>query len=239
MKGSQTNKPPRVLLMIPCYNEESSIGPLLQEIQELDESYDTIVVDDGSEDNTYAIASRFSPCLKLAVNLGIGGAVQTAIKYAFENDYDYCIQVDGDGQHPPDQIKALLESYRKSPANLVVGSRFLTEENFRSTWARRLGIKIISGTIKLVFGCEATDPTSGFRLMDREAIHLFSRKYPCDFPEPISIAIALEHGLTIKELPVDMQERKHGKSSISGFKTFAYMLRVVGYLILIRISRKM
>ena len=164
--------------------------------------------------------------------------MQVAIKYACEYNYETCIQVDGDGQHPPDQIKVLVESYRKSPANLIIGSRFLSNENYMSTWARRLGIKSISHAIKLLYNCKVSDPTSGFRLMDRKAIHLFSTQYPYDFPEPISIATALERCLTIREIPLNMRARRHGKSSISGLMSLSYMLRVVGYLILTRIGRR-
>jgi len=234
-----TSIPHKILLIIPCYNEESNIGKLLEEIKELNEGYDTIVVDDGSTDNTYAIGSKFSSCIRLASNIGIGGSVQTGIKYALEHGYDLCIQVDGDGQHPPSQIRILLESYVTSPANLIIGSRFLSDVGFVSTWARRLGIKIISGVIRLLFGNNIADPTSGFRLIDIEAIRVFSTEYPHDFPEPISVAIALERGFKVSEVSVQMRPREHGGSSISGIKTFAYMLRVVGYLILIRMGRHM
>src|SRR5712664_2962448 len=115
---------PRVLLMIPCLNEEASIVPLLHEIRALGEGYETVVVDDGSSDDTYRVASQHSTCLRLPMNLGIGAAVQTGIKYAWEHRYDLCIQVDGDGQHPPGQIKSLVDSYRDAPANLIIGSRF-------------------------------------------------------------------------------------------------------------------
>ncbi|HAW49542.1 TPA: glycosyltransferase family 2 protein [bacterium] len=229
--------PQRILVMIPCYNEESSIGPLLREIQELDVHYDTLVIDDGSQDNTYSTASKLSSCLRLVANIGIGGCVQTAIKYAFLNDYDLAIQVDGDGQHPPSQIHTLINDYTKSPSNLIIGSRFLLKERFQSTLMRRIGISAISCIIKWLFGKKITDPTSGLRLMDREAIKLFSSEYPHDFPEPISVGFALERGLTIREVPIAMRTREHGTSSISGIKTIAYMLRVIGYLILIRIGR--
>lgn len=223
--------------MIPCYNEAASVGMLLREIQELCAGYETIVVDDGSEDETYAIASQLSPCLKLVANLGIGGAVQAAIKYALENDYDLCIQVDGDGQHPPSEIRCLLERYKVSSANLIIGSRFLSNGVFRSTWARRLGIGTIRTVIRWLFGQELTDPTSGLRMMDRQAMQIFSAEYPQDFPEPISVAMALERGLKVSEVPVHMRFRGNGASSITGIKTVTYMLRVVGYLFLVRMGR--
>lgn len=229
----------RVLLIIPCYNEASSVGTLLREIQALNAGYHTIVIDDGSRDETFAVASQLSPCLKLAANLGIGGAVQTGIKYALEHDYDLCIQIDGDGQHPPSQIRSLLESYRASPANLIIGSRFLSESDFKSTHLRRVGIQVIRTVIYWLFGRAITDPTSGLRLMDKKAIRLFSSEYSRDFPEPISIAVALERGLIVREIPVQIRLREHGRSSIAGLKTLAYVLRVVGYLILNRLGRNL
>ena len=238
MRNSQGGVAPyRILLAIPCYNEEGAIGPLLREIRSLHADYDMIVVDDGSRDNTYGVASAMAPCLRLIANLGIGGGVQTSIKYAFERGYDLCVQVDGDGQHPASEICVLVDSYRASPANLIIGSRFLADGEFRSTFARRVGIQAISAAIRWFFGCRVTDPTSGFRIMDREAIRIFSAEYPHDFPESISVAVALEHGLSIREVPVRMRAREHGDSSIQGLKRMAYMLRVIGYLALIRLKR--
>lgn len=223
--------------MIPCYNEVDSIGALLQEIQGLKAGYDIVVIDDGSKDDTFDTANRFSPCLKLKMNLGIGGAVQTGIKYAMENGYDLCVRIDGDGQHPPDQIHVLIDNYLESQANLIIGSRFHLSSEFQSTWTRRLGISVIRSAFKWLFGHEITDPTSGFILIDKEAIQLFSKEYPQDYPESISTAIALERGLTVREVPVKMRARTHGSSSIGRMKSFFYMLRVVGYLILIRMGR--
>ncbi|MBF0290346.1 MAG: glycosyltransferase family 2 protein [SAR324 cluster bacterium] len=228
---------PRILIMIPCYNEEASIGAVLKEIQSMKLGYDTIVIDDGSVDKTSQNAAVLSPCIKLVANLGIGGAVQTAIKYSLENNYDLCIQLDGDGQHPPDQILVLLENYSEASANLLVGSRFMAESSFRSTSMRRFGIQILCKMIQWIYRKTITDPTSGFRLMDKTAMRLFCTHYPMDFPEPISLAIAFEEGLVVREVPVSMKPRKKGTSSITGFKTVAYMMRVIGYLFLIRIGR--
>lgn len=223
--------------MIPCYNEANSVGKLLDDIRKQGSLYDTIVVDDGSIDDTYQIVKQYSPCIKLCSNLGIGGAVQAAIKYAFENNYDVCIQVDGDGQHPPSEVEKLINHYKKEPANLLIGSRFLKEGEFKSSAVRRIGITMIGFVIATLYGRKISDPTSGLRLMDRSAIRLFSRDYPHDFPEPISLTIALEQGMKVVEVPVNMKSRQHGLSSIAGFKTVAYMMRVIGYILLTRIGR--
>lgn len=230
---------PRILLVIPCYNEEASIGELLKEIAAMNAGYHTLVIDDGSSDSTSAVASAYSRVVRLIVNLGIGGAVQTGLKYAARNAYDFCIQIDGDGQHDPREIKALLDAYERQPHNIVIGSRFIHSAGFRSTISRRLGSKLIAMALKSLFaGGRIADPTSGMRLLDRRAIEFFARRYPLDFPEPISLAWAMRSGLTINETAVEMRARETGESSIDGFKPFTYMIRVLGYILLARLSNK-
>ena len=215
------------------------IGQVLQEIHALDHHYDTLVVDDGSSDGTFEAAGMASHRVRLVRNLGIGGAVQTGIKFAHRHGYDLCIQIDGDGQHPPDQIALLVEAHSRQPCNILVGSRFVIGDTFRSTWARRLGGRLISGFIRLLFGSSTlTDPTSGMRLMDRIAMTFFSESYPHDFPEPISLAWALRHGLTIRELPVEMRPRENGSSSIMGLTTVSYMARVLFYILVAAVQRR-
>lgn len=227
--------PGRVLLVIPCFNEGGVIGKLLDEIRDLNREYDTLVIDDGSSDNSYVEASLRSCTVRMVTNLGIGGAVQTGIKYAHRKGYDFCVQIDGDGQHPPDQVAHLLDTYSRHPTNIVIGSRYLNNEGFRSTWARRFGSAAIAMTLRLFFTrVRVTDPTSGMRLIDRRAMALFSRHYPHDFPEPISLAWALRNGLTLGETSVWMRSRERGDSSIIGIKTLSYMVRVLCYIVLAR-----
>lgn len=227
----------RILLIIPCFNEQDSIESLLHEITLLNQGYSTLVIDDGSRDATYAKAVRLSPTIKLLRNLGIGGAVQTGIKYAAANDFDFCVQIDGDGQHPPSEIIKLLQAHQANPCSIVVGSRYIDNDSFQSTFARRFGGKAIAWSLNTLFkGCNVTDPTSGLRLMDRSAIELFSRAYPHDYPEPISLAWALRAGLTLNECSVRMRSRNGGQSSIIGWKPIAYMLRVLGYVLLERVA---
>lgn len=229
---------PRVLLVIPCFNEEASIGGLLSEIAALGRGYHTLVIDDGSSDATSAVASRQSKVARLAQNLGIGGAVQTGIKYAAREDFDVCIQIDGDGQHDPRQIGTLLAAYRRQPANIIIGSRFIDHAGFCSTPMRRAGIRLIVLALNWLFsGGRITDPTSGMRLLDRSAIEFFARSYPADFPEPISLAWALRAGLSVSEVAVEMRAREAGVSSIDGLKTASYMVRVLGYILLARLSK--
>lgn len=228
----------RILIIIPCYNEQSAIADLLAEISGCQQGYESIVIDDGSCDETYQIARRFSPTVKLLRNLGIGGAVQTGIKYAQSKGFDFCVQIDGDGQHPPAEVVKLLQAYREVPRSIIIGSRYLRHDTFRSTLARRFGGHVIAWTLNTLFSqCAVTDPTSGMRLMDRNAIEFFASHYPHDFPEPISLAWALREGLSVGEVPVNMRARKHGNSSIVGIKPIIYMFRVLGYILLARLVR--
>lgn len=224
-------------IIIPCFNEERSVPGVVAELRAFDPSLRTVVIDDGSTDNTAGVARAMGSVVQLPVNLGIGGAVQTGIRYAARNDFHACLQVDGDGQHIAAEIAALRRAQAETGANLVIGSRFLAQGGFQSTAMRRVGIRVIAAALRVFFGVQVTDPTSGFRLMDREAIKLFARTYPQDFPEPVSIALAVEHGLRVSEVGVAMRERAHGTSSLSGLRSASYMFRVLGYLVLLRLKR--
>ncbi|MGE3974330.1 MAG: glycosyltransferase family 2 protein [Bdellovibrionales bacterium] len=229
----------RFAIIIPCYNEASGLESLIQNIQSLKLPADVVIVDDGSTDATARIAQNLPVhLLRLPENLGIGGAVQTGIKWAFRENYDFAIQLDGDGQHPPEMIAKLVSHYKQTHANVVVGSRFLESKGYQSTWARRIGISCIRFFIQKLTGLQVSDPTSGFRLMDKKALQTFSRFYPHDFPEPVSYAIINRFGLKVSETPTAMRDRTHGVSSIAGIKTALYMLRVIGHLFLISTIRE-
>jgi len=229
---------PRVLIIIPCYNEQATIAALLEEISDCKQGYETIVIDDCSQDDTYKIACQLSPTVRLLKNLGIGGAVQTGIKYAYNKGFDFCVQIDGDAQHKPGEISKLLKAYKQIPRSIIIGSRYLQSDTFRSTHARRFGGRVIAKTLNALFTqCLVTDPTSGMRLMDRKVIEFFAKHYPHDFPEPISLAWALKKGFSVGEIQVKMRTRTHGNSSIMGFKPISYMFRVLGYIVLARFMR--
>ncbi len=227
----------KILVIIPCYNEAASLPALLEQMARHCPELDLLVIDDASTDNTAEVVSGKLPVIRLVRNLGIGGAVQTGLKYALRNGYELALQIDGDGQHPPEQIPNMLAHYREVPVNILIGSRFLEEGGFNSTFLRRQGIFLIRWTLNLLYGSRITDPTSGMRLMDRKAIVLFSEHYPQDYPEPISIANALEQGMSVAEVSVSMRSRMSGKSTISGLRSLIYMIQVVGYILLTRAKR--
>lgn len=216
---------PRVLVIIPAYNESACILNTVRKIEET--GYDYVVVNDGSKDDTLAICREYGlNVLDLPQNLGIGGAVQAGHKYAQRFGYDIDIQVDGDGQHDPTYIPRLVETVEDG-ADIAVGSRFVEKtDGFRSTFMRRVGITWLSSWIRLFTGEVVTDPTSGFRACNRRAIDLFCKNYPDDYPEPESLALAMKTGLKVREASVRMLERQGGKSSIGGFSSVYYMIKV-------------
>lgn len=225
MPSNRIDQAPRVLIMIPAYNEEESIVAVAKTVS--DAGWDYVVINDGSTDSTLQLCKDNGiNVVSLPQNLGIGGGVQTGHKYALEHGYDIDIQFDGDGQHDVACIPDLVDAISQG-ADLAIGSRFVDDrENFRSTWLRRVGINWLSFWIKLFTGKTATDPTSGFRACSRTAIELFSKSYPIDYPEPESIVLALKNGLAIKDVAVLMHERQGGKSSIGGLSSIYYMVKV-------------
>lgn len=233
----------KVLIIIPAYNEEGNILKTVNKIKNLkkNNSYliDYIVINDGSKDNTEKILNDNNlKHIKLINNLGIGGAVQTGYKYAYYNNYDIAIQFDGDGQHDEKYIDHLVKRINEG-YDLVVGSRFVSKlSKFVSTGARRVGIKMLSKTIKMCTGFKIYDPTSGFRAANRRVIEKFAFNYPLEFPEPETIANLAKNDYKISEIPVEMLERQYGKSSINLKKSIYYMFSVSLSIIVTSLSKE-
>ena len=226
------------LVIIPAYNESSNILNTVRDIQKNAPDFDYIVINDCSKDDTLEILkSNGLNYINLPVNLGIGGAVQTGYKYALENNYDVAVQVDGDGQHDPAYLTELLKKKENSNADMVIGSRFIENQGFQSTFLRRIGIVYFTKLIKLLTGITITDPTSGFRMAGREVIELFVNQYPKDYPEPESIVTLLKNGKRVVEVPVQMKARQGGESSIKMSNSVYYMIKV-SLAILIESTKK-
>ncbi len=224
----------RVAAIVPAYNEARNLSRLAEALRARGAAFDVCLVDDGSTDTTADVARSLGwNVLRLPMNLGIGGAVQAGYLWAWERRYDVAVQIDGDGQHDPAYLEALLAPIRDGSADVVVGSRFLSEGGFRSTAARRVGIAYLSWFLRLRCGARVTDPTSGFRAANREAIELFARYYPSDYPEPEAIALARRAGLRITEVPVRMSERAHGASTITAPRMVYYLVKVSLALVLL------
>lgn len=238
---NQLNK--KILLIIPAYNEEDNILKTYQTIINYNKknktNYDVIVINDGSKDRTGEICHQNNiPTIDLIHNLGIGGAVQTGYKYAYMKDYDIAVQFDGDGQHDVRYVKNIIEPIINNESDMVIGSRFIEKiDTFKSTFARRIGITIISATIKLITDKKIYDTTSGFRAVNKEIIEDFALSYPMEYPEPITTTEILKKQYQITEVPVEMNEREGGVSSIRGWKDAYYMINVILSLLIIAIRR--
>jgi glycosyltransferase involved in cell wall biosynthesis len=216
------------IAIVPAYNEEGAIGGVVDEIRAFDPAFDVLVVDDASHDLTADVArAHGARVVALPFNLGIGGAVQTGFRYAAEHGYDLAARVDGDGQHDPAELRALMEAVTGGAADICVGSRFVSAEGYRSSRSRRVGIRILAGTVSLLTGQRVTDTTSGFQVLDRKAIELFADDYPHDYPEVEAALMLHKHRLRLSELPVRMRERTAGRSSIRGFRAVYYMAKVM------------
>jgi len=226
------------LVIIPAYNESESIEKTVQDIREHAQGFDYVIVNDCSTDHTKDICERNGfNYINLPINLGIGGAVQTGYRYAYENGYDIAVQVDGDGQHDAAFLPQMSEVLVKEGADMLIGSRFIKKEGFQSSIARRIGIVYFTGLIKLLTGTTITDPTSGLRMINRDVIEIFAKDYPRDYPEPESVVAILRQKKRVKELPVVMRERQGGSSSIRCGKSVYYMIKVT-LAILVESMRK-
>lgn len=224
----------KVLLIIPSYNEEENVMNVYHMIKAYNDSHpqetvDFVFINDASKDTTLEILQKNKlNHINLISNLGIGGAVQTGYQYAYEKGYDIAIQFDGDGQHDINYVKTICKPVIGNKADICIGSRYLvpSASEFQSTFMRRLGKNIISIMIHICCGVKITDPTSGFRAANREIIKIFAKDYPIDYPEPESTVNLLKQGFRTTEVPVSMNERTGGKSSINPFKSAHYMIKV-------------
>lgn len=228
----------KALIIIPAYNESDCIQKTVESIVDSATGFDYVVVNDCSTDNTLQILkdNHFN-YIDLPINLGIGGAVQTGYLYAYNHGYDYAVQVDGDGQHDVSYLRDMLEELQKQDASMVIGSRFIKNEGFQSTFMRRVGITYFTTLIRMLTGKTITDPTSGFRLVNRDIIERFAFDYPKDYPEPESVVAVLKRNKKVVEVPVKMRERQGGVSSIRLTKSVYYMIKVT-LAILIECTRK-
>lgn len=221
----------RIAAIVPAYNEEEAIAFVVNDINALAQSQqlliDVIVVNDCSKDSTADVISKLKCiALNLPINLGIGGAVQTGFRYALENGYDYAIQIDGDGQHPASEIPKIVNAAINNNFDVVIGSRFISNEGFQSSAFRRMGINYFKWLNRLLVGTVVNDSTSGFRLINRKVLGIVAEYYPDEYPEPEAIIMYSLNNLKIGEVSVTMKERQGGVSSIGSFASVYYMFKV-------------
>lgn len=219
----------KTLVIIPCFNEQESLPRLLEEVRAT--GLDVVVVNDASTDGTeFAAVAAGVPVLSLPLNLGIGGAVQTGFLYALRQGYDIVVQVDGDAQHDPAQIPAVVAPICAGAADCVIGSRYLPtapDLGYQTPLARRIGMRFSSWILKRASGIAIYDTTSGLRALNRRAFGYFAREYPVDHPEAEALLMLHQAGLRIMEVPTRMRQRTSGQSLFSLFKAAVYPLRVV------------
>lgn len=218
------------LVIVPALNEAENISSVIRDLASKKPGVDILVVNDASSDKTSEIALQtgLATVLDLPFNLGIGGAVQTGFKYAGRNGYRYALQFDGDGQHSAEEIDKLLKIVKSGEADIAIGSRFSRKhQGFRSSFVRRLGIRILEFFSYLLIRQRVTDHTSGFRAYNRKAIVFLAERYPADYPEPEVVILMGKNRFRIKEVFTQMHERQGGISSIPLAKGPYYMIKVM------------
>jgi glycosyltransferase involved in cell wall biosynthesis len=217
----------RRIAIVPAYNEALNIGRVVDELRLFDPGLDVVVISDGSADRTAEVAAAHGAhVIKLPFNLGIGGAVQTGFRYAWENGYDLAVRCDGDGQHDPGELPKVLAPVVAGEADICVGSRFTGAEGYRSSMTRRIGIRMLALVVSAIAHQRVTDTTSGFQALNRRALGLFAGDYPHDYPEVEGMVMTIRHRLRLCEVPVSMREREHGRSSITALRSIYYMVKV-------------
>lgn len=217
----------KLLVVIPAYNEEENIGKVLEEIKKDIKGADILVINDCSKDNTREIVeSNGVKCITNVFNMRYAMAVQTGIKYARDNGYDYVIQMDADGQHIASEAEKLYKEIKKSNVDIIIGSRYLKDMGYPCPLFRRIGTKLFSRIIKIFCGARIADPLSGFQCLNRNVINYYAEmgNYP-EYPDAGLIIEMLLKGYTIKEVPVKMRLRENGVSMHSGIiKPIKYMI---------------
>ena len=224
-----------LLIIIPAYNEEASIVSVVDNIIQNYSQYDYVIINDGSKDQTSAIShAKGYNIVDLPVNLGLAGAFQTGLRYAYEKGYKKAVQFDADGQHLPEYI-SILEEMIDSGYEMVIGSRFVTEK--RENSLRMLGNTLISGAIKLTTGKTINDPTSGMRMFSENLIKEFALNINYG-PEPDTVSYLIRHGVKVAEAQVRMRERQAGESYLTFSRSIQYMIHMFASILIIQNFRK-
>ncbi|MBE2272580.1 MAG: glycosyltransferase family 2 protein [Anaerolinea sp.] len=219
---------PKTLVIIPALNEADSIAHVIGLIRQHASWADIAVINDGSTDATGALAASCGAVvLNMPYNVGIGAAVQTGFLYAAQNGYEVTVQNDGDGQHAPQEIPLLVSALVESGCDLVIGSRYIEDRGYITPIPRKVGIVILARIISWITRQRFTDPTSGFRASSARTIKLCARTYPHDYPEPEAVVLLHRAGLKLREIPVTMNPRYGGRSSITPLRSGVYMLKVI------------
>jgi glycosyltransferase involved in cell wall biosynthesis len=220
--------PDSLLIIVPAYNEAGAVGDVVRELRATLPDTPVLVIDDCSTDATLAVASQTDAnVLRLPHHLGLGGCVQAGYKLAFELGYDYVIRLDGDGQHDPKYIETIFRTLKESGCQMVIGSRYVAENGKATSVARGLGIRFFRAVLWPILGQRVSDPTSGYVGVNRQALAVFSRSFPLEYPEIEALVVLQRRAFRFREVPVVMRPRKAGKSSITTVRSFFYIVHVL------------
>jgi hypothetical protein len=218
----------KLLIIIPAFNEEGAVGGVVKEVRGVMPGVPVVVVDDCSTDATVHVAREAgAQVLALPYHLGLGGCVQAGYRLAFELNYDYVIRVDGDGQHDPRDIPAILQTLEREGCEMVIGSRFINGAGAHSGFLRALGIVFFRAMLRPILGRPVRDPTSGFVGVNRTALAVFSRSFPLEYPEIEALVVLQRKRFRFMEVPCRMRPRRTGRTSITPLKSLYYPVHVL------------
>lgn len=219
---------PRILAVVPAWNEQASVAHVVRELQRVDLALDVLVVDDGSGDDTARVATQAGAMVcRLPFNLGVGGAMRAGYRFALREGYDVVVQVDADGQHDPSYIRALVAGLDR--ADIVVGARFAGEGTYATRWPRRTAMRVLAGVISRLAHEQLSDVTSGFRAVNHRGIALFSVHYPSEYLGDTveSLVIGIRTGCRVTQVPVSMRTRDAGRASQTTARATLYLSRAL------------
>lgn len=218
----------QLMVIIPAFNEEGAVGSVIQEVGQVVPGVPVVVLDDCSADSTRSVAlNAGADVLSVPYHLGLGGCVQAGYRLAFELGYEYVIRIDGDGQHDPQYIPAIFDELRRTGCQMVIGSRFVNGGGGGTTFTRAVGIWLFRAVLRPILGRPVHDPTSGFVGVNREALSLFSRSFPLEYPEIEALVVLQRKAFRFVEVPCRMRERRAGRSTITALKSFYYIIHVL------------
>lgn len=225
-----------MVVIIPAFNEEPNVGVVVRAVAQNVPGAEIVVINDGSKDNTAEVAkSSGATVIDLPCNVGVGGAVQAGFLYAISRRARLVVRVDADGQHPPEEVPALMRAAMENEEDLIVGSRFLSENGYLSSAGRLAGIRLLSLFMSLICRSKVTDPTSGCWAIKRPLLDVFARDYPSDYPEPEALALMRRRGYSFREIPIVFRPRQAGSSSISKWDALFHAAKIMLSLVVDRV----
>ena len=220
--------PDSLMILIPALNEEGALGNVIREVNLVLPGVPILVVDDCSTDGTLTVAKDAgADVLTVACHLGLGGCVQAGYRLAHELGFQYVVRIDGDGQHDPKYIPVIFERLKSSGCQMVIGSRFMKGDGEHTSVWRQLGILFFRAVLRPILDKPVHDPTSGFVGVNKEAIEVFARSFPLEYPEIEALVVLQRRKFRFEEVPCKMRKRQAGVSTITGLKTIYYIIHVL------------